>query len=141
MTKNAHLERGPKNLGMGRPPPPSFGQCPKENIFFSLRPSLTLLTTLSYYPFNFKKLKYCLGLCVNCDMLCMQSTVNKMSEFIIRAPRRYGLRNRRDVASSFLHRSFLDCTHTVPSDSDLESESSANCLTRVSRDQLGPFQW
>ena len=24
---------------MGRPPP-SFGQCPKENVFFSLRPSL-----------------------------------------------------------------------------------------------------
>ena len=71
----------------------------------------------------------------------MQSTVDKMSEFIIRAPRRYGLRNRRDVASSFLHRSFLDCTHTVPSDSDLESESSENCLTRVSRGQLGLFQW
>ena len=27
---------------MGRPPfPPSFGQCPKENVFFSLRPSLS----------------------------------------------------------------------------------------------------
>ena len=92
--------------------------------------------------FLFQKLKDCLGLCVNCDGLCMQSTVDKMSEFIIRAPRRYELRNRRDVASSFLHCSFLDCTHTVPSDSDLESESSANCLmTRVSRDQLGPFQF
>ena len=22
-------------------PPPSFGQCPKENVFFSLRPSLS----------------------------------------------------------------------------------------------------
>ena len=26
---------------MGRPPPPSFGQCPKENFFFSLTPSLS----------------------------------------------------------------------------------------------------
>ena len=34
MTKNALLEKGPKNSGMGRPPPPSFGQCPKENVFF-----------------------------------------------------------------------------------------------------------
>ena len=32
--KNALLEIGPKNLGLGRPPPPSFGQCPKENVFF-----------------------------------------------------------------------------------------------------------
>ena len=34
LTKNALLKRGPKNPGMGRPPPPSFGQCPKENVFF-----------------------------------------------------------------------------------------------------------
>ena len=33
-------KRGPKNSGMGRPPP-SFGQCPKENVFFLLTPSLT----------------------------------------------------------------------------------------------------
>ena len=26
---------------MGRHPPPTFGQCPKENVFFSLRSSLT----------------------------------------------------------------------------------------------------
>ena len=36
MTKNALLEKGPKNSGMGRPPSPSFGQCPKENVFFSI---------------------------------------------------------------------------------------------------------
>ena len=24
-----------KNSGMGRPPPPFFGQCPKENVFFN----------------------------------------------------------------------------------------------------------
>ena len=30
------LKRGPKNLGVGRPPPPSFGQCPKENVFFCI---------------------------------------------------------------------------------------------------------
>ena len=36
LTKNALLEKGPKNSGMGRPPPPLFGQCPKENVFFSM---------------------------------------------------------------------------------------------------------
>ena len=42
MTKNALLEKGPKNSGMGRPsPPPSFGQCPKENVFFLLMSSLS----------------------------------------------------------------------------------------------------
>ena len=30
LTKNALLKRGPKISGMGRPPPPSFGQCPKD---------------------------------------------------------------------------------------------------------------
>ena len=40
LTKNALLKRGPKNSGMGRPSPPSFGQCPKENVFFQLTPSL-----------------------------------------------------------------------------------------------------
>ena len=34
LTKNALLEKGPKNSGMGRPPLPSFGQSPKENVFF-----------------------------------------------------------------------------------------------------------
>ena len=38
MTKNALLKREPKKLGMGRPPPPLFGQCPKENVFFSIDP-------------------------------------------------------------------------------------------------------
>ena len=33
-------KRGPKNPGMGRPPP-LFGQCPKENVFFLLMSSLT----------------------------------------------------------------------------------------------------
>ena len=47
MTKNALLEKGPKNSGMGRPPTPSFGQCPKENVFFSLKSSLTL--RLNFY--------------------------------------------------------------------------------------------
>ena len=42
MTKNALLKRGPKNSGMGRPPPPPFGQCPKENVFFPLTPYLKL---------------------------------------------------------------------------------------------------
>ena len=40
LTKNALLKRGPKSSGMGRPSPPSFGQCPKENVFFPLTPSL-----------------------------------------------------------------------------------------------------
>ena len=40
LTKNALLEKGPKNSGMCRLPPPSFGQCPKENFCFPLRPSL-----------------------------------------------------------------------------------------------------
>ena len=35
LTKKALLERGPKNSGIGRPPP-LFGQCPKENVFFSI---------------------------------------------------------------------------------------------------------
>ena len=26
--------KGPKNSGKALPPPPLFGQCPKENIFF-----------------------------------------------------------------------------------------------------------
>ena len=34
LTKHALLKRGPKNSGRGKPPPPSFGQCPKENVFF-----------------------------------------------------------------------------------------------------------
>ena len=34
-------KKGPKNPGMGRPPPPLFGQCPKENVFFVPMSSLT----------------------------------------------------------------------------------------------------
>ena len=34
LTKNALIEKGPKNSDMGRPPPPLFGQYPKENVFF-----------------------------------------------------------------------------------------------------------
>ena len=45
MTKNALLKRGPKYSGMGRPPP-SFGQCPKENVFFPLTPSLSRFVDL-----------------------------------------------------------------------------------------------
>ena len=41
LTKNALLKRGPKNSGMGRLPLPSFGQCPKENVFLLLMSSLT----------------------------------------------------------------------------------------------------
>ena len=42
MTKNALLERGPKNSGMGRPPPspPLIRAMPEKKLFFSLRPSL-----------------------------------------------------------------------------------------------------
>ena len=36
MTKNALLKRGPRNSAL----PPQFGQCPKENVFFQLTPSL-----------------------------------------------------------------------------------------------------
>ena len=48
MTKNALLKRGPKNSGIGRPPPPSFGQCPKENVFFQLMSSLMALNCLGH---------------------------------------------------------------------------------------------
>ena len=53
LTKNALLKRGPKNLGMGRPPPPSFGQCPKENVFFSLIYLLTYLLTRTFHNTQF----------------------------------------------------------------------------------------
>ena len=32
-------EKGPINLGMGKPPPP-FGQCPKENVHLKIMFSL-----------------------------------------------------------------------------------------------------
>ena len=34
MTKNALLKRGPKNSGMGRPPPPYSGNARKKTFFF-----------------------------------------------------------------------------------------------------------
>ena len=41
LTKNALLKRGPKNLGMGRPPPPLIRAMPeRKHFFFKLRPSL-----------------------------------------------------------------------------------------------------
>ena len=39
LTKNALLEKGPK-IRTWVDPPLSFGQCPKENVFFSLMSSL-----------------------------------------------------------------------------------------------------
>ena len=47
MTKNALLKRGPKTSGMGRPPPPLFGQCPKENVFLLLMSSLSIICSTS----------------------------------------------------------------------------------------------
>ena len=41
LTKKALLERGPKNLGKGRPPPPYSGNARKKT-FFVLISSLTL---------------------------------------------------------------------------------------------------
>ena len=35
---------------MGRPPPPFFGQCPKENVFFQLRSSLRSVLLLAFFP-------------------------------------------------------------------------------------------
>ena len=35
------VKKGPKNSGMGKPPP-LFGQCPKENVFFSMISSLSI---------------------------------------------------------------------------------------------------
>ena len=34
LTKNALLERGPKNSGMGNPPPPYSGNARKKTFFF-----------------------------------------------------------------------------------------------------------
>ena len=47
LVKNALLKIGPKISGMGRPPPPSFGQCPKENVFFPLMSSLSSYSLLN----------------------------------------------------------------------------------------------
>ena len=69
MTKNALLKKGPKNSGMGRPPPPSFGQCPKENVFLLLMSSLT--APLYTYLLNTKNTnsstKHC-NICEWCPM-------------------------------------------------------------------------
>ena len=35
LTKNALLKRGPKNLGMGRPPPHYSGNARKKTFFFN----------------------------------------------------------------------------------------------------------
>ena len=44
------VKKGPKNLGMGKPPPPLFGQCPKENVLFLMRSSLRAkLTFVSFF--------------------------------------------------------------------------------------------
>ena len=40
--KDKYLVKKGAKRGMGRPPPPLFRQCPKENVFFQLRSSLTL---------------------------------------------------------------------------------------------------
>ena len=34
------VKKGPKNLGIGKPPPLPFGQCPKVSDFFQRMPSL-----------------------------------------------------------------------------------------------------
>ena len=40
LTKNVLLKRGPKNSGMGRPPPHHSGNARKKTFFFQLTPSL-----------------------------------------------------------------------------------------------------
>jgi len=35
------VKKGPKNSGIGKPPPPTFGQCPKVNDIFLRMSSLT----------------------------------------------------------------------------------------------------
>ena len=40
LSKNALLKRGPKNLGMGRSPPPYSGNARKKTFFFQLMSSL-----------------------------------------------------------------------------------------------------
>ena len=40
LTKTALLKRGPKNSGMGRPPPPHSGNARKKTFFFQLISSL-----------------------------------------------------------------------------------------------------
>ena len=40
MTKNALLKRGPKNSGMGRPPPIIRAMPERKRFFFQLTPSL-----------------------------------------------------------------------------------------------------
>ena len=47
LTKKALLERGPKNLGMGIPPP-LIRAMPKRKHFFPLRPSLIIDVTMNY---------------------------------------------------------------------------------------------
>ena len=41
LTKNALLEKGPKNSGMGRPPSPHSGNARKKTFFFLLMSSLS----------------------------------------------------------------------------------------------------
>ena len=42
LTENALLKRGPKNSGMGRPPPHNSGNARKKTFFFQLMSSLTM---------------------------------------------------------------------------------------------------
>ena len=42
------VKKGPKNLGIGKPPPPTFGQCPKVSDFFLWMPSLRILHFCRY---------------------------------------------------------------------------------------------
>ena len=64
MTKNALLKRGPKNMGMGRPPQPYHsGNARKKTFFFSLRPSLRhiniyLNTTIRNDKWNYVEKNY-----------------------------------------------------------------------------------
>ena len=42
------VKKGPKNLGIGKPPPPTFGQCPKVSDFFIRIPSLNYSVFIFY---------------------------------------------------------------------------------------------
>ena len=45
------VKKGPKNLGIGKPPPTTFGQCPKVSDFFLRMSSLTQsINTLYWVP-------------------------------------------------------------------------------------------
>ena len=76
MTKNALLNRGPKNSGMGRTPTPSFGQCPKENVFFQLMSSLSVHSISQYWKQKNTNMQYCVWLCYTSDISPVHKELN-----------------------------------------------------------------